>query len=247
MASDTRLASPVHSAPPPVRRSRAGLVIVSVIAVAIALISLVTYASGSLAELAAEDPEVVGAYVGAPTAVRLAFYGHVVAGSLALVLGPVQFSRRIRTRAARLHRVVGRTYLAAVASAVAAATILLPFNSVGLVGVAGFGTLAALWATTGVRAYRAIRAGDVASHQAWMMRNYALTFAAPTLRIWVGFLIAVQVPFVTGEPDSSALFTNAYAVVPFLCWLPNLVVAEWLIRRRGLPSYRLPPPVSARR
>ena len=38
-----------------------------------------------------------------------------------------------------------------------------------------------------------------------------------------------------------AAWTNAYAAVPFLAWLPNLLVAEWLIRRRGLPSYRLTP------
>ena len=44
-------------------------------------------------------------------------------------------------------------------------------------------------------------------------------------------------PLLFGQtPD----FDNAYAAVPFVAWLPNLVFAEWLIRRRGLPSYRLP-------
>jgi hypothetical protein len=47
-------------------------------------------------------------------------------------------------------------------------------------------------------------------------------------------------PLLTGAPfDFDSAFANAYAAVPFLAWLPNLVVAEWLIRRRGLPSYRL--------
>ncbi|GAA4382228.1 hypothetical protein [Agromyces bauzanensis] len=42
-----------------------------------------------------------------------------------------------------------------------------------------------------------------------------------------------------GAFDLEAAFANAYAVVPFLAWLPNLVVVEWLIRRRGLPAFRL--------
>jgi hypothetical protein len=49
----------------------------------------------------------------------------------------------------------------------------------------------------------------------------------------------VQTPFADMDADFEAVFANAYHAVPFLCWLPNAVVAEWLIRRRGLPSYRL--------
>lgn len=100
-------------------------------------------------------------------------------------------------------------------------------------------SLALLWGYSALRALRAIRNRDTRSHQAWMIRNFALTFAAVTLRLWVGSLTAVLV--VIGGPDANqaAAFTNAYNAVPFLCWLPNLVVAEWLIRRRGLPSYRI--------
>ena len=71
-----------------------------------------------------------------------------------------------------------------------------------------------------------------------MMRNFALTYAAVTLRMWIGVLITVQA-LPGGEFDFDAAFANAYAVVPFLSWLPNLLMAEWLIRRRGLPSFRL--------
>ena len=75
-----------------------------------------------------------------------------------------------------------------------------------------------------------------------MMRNFAMTYSAVTLRIWLPLLIVAQVPFAgAGGFQFEAAFANAYAVVPFLAWLPNLVVAEWLIRRRGLPSYRLAP------
>ena len=53
-------------------------------------------------------------------------------------------------------------------------------------------------------------------------------------------LIVVQLPFVTGHRGGGAgRDDNAYFAVPFTCWLINLVVAEWLIRRRSLPSFRL--------
>ena len=81
--------------------------------------------------------------------------------------------------------------------------------------------------------------GGIDAHQAWAIRTFALTFAAVTLRLWLPALIAVQVPFYAGDltgQSADRLFRNAYDAVPFLCWLPNLVVAEVMIRRRGLPG-----------
>ena len=53
-----------------------------------------------------------------------------------------------------------------------------------------------------------------------MLRAFALTYAAVTLRLWLIALIPLL-----GD------FSSAYAVVPFLCWVPNLVVVELLLRR----------------
>ena len=53
---------------------------------------------------------------------------------------------------------------------------MAPYNTAGMIGFLGFGTLGVLWVWTGWRAYRAIRTGDVRSHQAWMIRNFSLTF-----------------------------------------------------------------------
>jgi len=58
-------------------------------------------------------------------------------------------------------------------------------------------------------------------------------------------LIFAQIPFAGPDGfDFGAAFDNAYGVVPFLAWIPNLIVAEWLIRRRGLPSYRITPTIA---
>ena len=218
--------------------TRAGWTWVLLSSLAITAYAVVPYLTASLAELSEDGVGLAPNYDGRPGFVQFAFYAHIIAGGIALVAGPLQFWRGLRTRHPRVHRWTGRGYLVAVLIAGVAGLVMAPFNSAGLVGFFGFGALAVLWIVTGVRAYRAIRAGDVPSHRAWMMRNFALTYAAVTLRLWIGVLLGVQA--LPGDFDFEAAFDNAYAAVPFLCWIPNLIVAEWLIRRRGLPSYALP-------
>ena len=65
--------------------------------------------------------------------------------------------------------------------------------------------------------------GDVAAHQRWMVRSVALTFAAVTLRLCIPLSVVLGLPF---EPS--------YQAIAWLCWVPNLMVAEWACRRRGM-------------
>ncbi|WP_430645168.1 DUF2306 domain-containing protein [Agromyces sp. GXS1127] len=209
----------------------------------IAAFAVVPYLTASLPVLAESGASgLADHYAAQPPPVLTAFYVHIVAGGLALVTGPFQFWRGLRDRAPRVHRWIGRVSLVAIAVGGLAGLALAPFSAAGLVGTFGFGALAALWLVSAWRGYRAIRRRDVPSHRAWMIRTFALTYAAVTLRLWLPLLMFAQVPFslaAGGGFDADAAFANAYAAVPFLCWLPNLLVAEWLIRRRGLPSYRL--------
>lgn len=238
MTRVTRLIEPVRTAPAVTRpggiRSRIGWTFVLLTALAIVAYAAVPYFTASLETLAG-SPGLAGDYVDKPPFVQTALYAHIAGGAVALALGALQFWKGLRARAPRVHRWTGRVYLAGVAVSGLAGLVIAPTSSAGYVGFFGFTALAVLWLITGWRAYRAIRLGEVRSHQAWMIRNYALTYSAVTLRIWLPLLVFA--PLLFGQtPD----FDNAYAAVPFLAWLPNLVFAEWLIRRRGLPSYRLP-------
>ena len=156
------------------------------------------------------------------TPVMAAF--HVLGGGSALLLGGAQFSSRLRARAPQLHRWSGRIYLSLVLIGGLGGAVLAVHAAGGLSARFGFMLLAILWLTTGALAYRAIRAGDVAEHRRWMTRNFALTFGAVTLRIELPILIGA-----CGFP-----FAEAYPVVAWLAWVPNLIVAEWLVLRRRL-------------
>ncbi|MDM7832410.1 DUF2306 domain-containing protein [Cellulomonas edaphi] len=224
------------------RGHRVSWTVVTLTSLAVATYAVSPYLMRSLRALAADDVGLATGYAGRPAPVLLAFSLHVAAGGVALLVGPFSFWAGLRRRRPAVHRAIGRTYLGAVGVAGVGALALAPVNTAGMVGLFGFGTLAVLWLATSWRGYRAIRAGDAAGHQAWMIRSFALTYAAVTLRAWTGVLVAVQAPFTSGPSGVDTAFDNAYAAVPFLCWLPNLVVAEWLIRRRHLPTLRITEP-----
>jgi hypothetical protein len=88
----------------------------------------------------------------------------------------------------------------------------------GLV-VLGFGTLAVVWMVVSAAALIRARQRRFAEHRAWMIRSYALTFAAVTARV-----VPVPLFFVTQDPVLATILT-------FWSWPLNLMVAEWLVRR----------------
>jgi uncharacterized membrane protein len=152
---------------------------------------------------------------------RGSFYTHITFGGLALLIGWMQFSKKIRAWNINLHRGLGKAYMTAVAlSAIAGFTIAMSANG-GPVSMTGFGLLALVWLYTDFRGYRAIRRLDIERHRAWMLRNYSLTFAAVTLRIYLPLAAAVM----------HLSFIPSYRVISWLCWVPNLMVAEALVRR----------------
>lgn len=212
----------------PRRKRRIGYWWIVLSATGIAVVAVLPYATTSLRALAADNREVAANYVDRATWLKTAFFLHVGCGGTALLLSPLQFADRLRARVPRLHRAVGRIVLAAIVVAGCAGLTLAPFNLAGPIGTAGFGMLAAFWVCGAVQAYRTIRRGDVAAHRRWVVRTFALTYAAVTLRLW---LIALTPSFqaIQGIDDHIA-FLRAYLIVPFLCWVPNLMVAEIWVR-----------------
>lgn len=151
-----------------------------------------------------------------------AILGHIGGGILALVLGPLQFIPQLRRkRWLGLHRWSGRLYLVGIAMGGLFGLYVAQLAYGGLPARLGFSGLALFWLVSGYNAYRTIRAGQIQAHKRWMIRNYAATFAAVMLRLWLPFLNAVGVDF-----------TLAYQMVAWLCWVPNLLLVEWAVNQR---------------
>lgn len=185
-------------------------------------IAVAVYAIGTYAFLpvgAAVHPEIRPAFLERPAVVLT----HVFAAALALLSGPMQFSSWLRRTLPSLHRWLGRLYCCCVLAGGISGLVLAVHAYSGLTARMGFGALAIVWLYTGLRAFSSILAGDIAAHRDWMTRNFALTSAAVTLRLYMAVLLA-----------SGLSLDMAYPVIAWLCWVPNLLAAQWyLARRRG--------------
>lgn len=150
----------------------------------------------------------------------VAIWLHVVFGPLALVTGALNFRHAIRRARPALHRRIGELYLLSALMTGVAGGWLAPFADAGPIAQAGFGTLAlATFATTAI-AYREVRARRFREHRRWMIRSYALILAAVTLRFELPLLAM-----------SLGAFEPAYRIIGWACWVPNLLLAEWIVRR----------------
>lgn len=89
----------------------------------------------------------------------------------------------------------------------------------------GFGTLAVLWLSFTALAFLQGWHREIPSHRRWMIRSTALTLAAVTLRIYLPFTFMVL------EPRFGIGYDIAYPIIAWVAWAPNLLIAEYIVRR----------------
>lgn len=145
---------------------------------------------------------------------------HVIGAAVALIVGPFQFLGVIRGRWPALHRTTGYTYLAACAVGVPAGLILSVGATAGVVAGSGFAVLGLLTIYFTGEGLRTALARRFDEHREWMLRSYALTAAAITLRLMIPTSFVLQLDF-----------TQSYRVIAWACWLTNLAIVEYYIRR----------------
>jgi uncharacterized membrane protein len=143
---------------------------------------------------------------------------HIAGAATALLVGPVQFLPWVRKRRV-VHRRLGRVYVVGCLVGGVGGLIVAFGSTAGPVATAGFGSLAVIWIIANVQGWRSARARRFDDHRAWMIRAFALTFAAVTLRLYLPLFPLLGVSFVDG-----------YRAVSFLAWIPNLALAELYIR-----------------
>lgn len=155
---------------------------------------------------------------------KTAFYIHVFSAIGALLAGFTQFSKELQREHRRWHRFFGKTYAWNIMAINFPAGMIMAIYANGhLPGKTAFIVLDVLWFWFTFKAVRCAQAKDFVGHKNNMIRSYALTCSAITLRTWKLIL--------------SSSFTidpaQLYIIDAWLGFVPNLLLAEWLIRGSG--------------
>lgn len=144
---------------------------------------------------------------------------HVLGAGTALLLVAFQLLPAIRRRRT-IHRWIGRAYGSACIVGGAAGLTLAVGTTAGPIAATGFGLLGVVWIYTTGQGWLTARARDFDAHRRWMIRSFALTFAAVTLRLYMPMSMVLHLDM-----------AEAYRAIAWLAWVPNLMVAELYLRR----------------
>jgi uncharacterized membrane protein len=155
---------------------------------------------------------------------------HGIAGACALLLGPMQFSDRLRQRFAKLHRVVGRIYVGGVCVA-GPLGFYIQFFEERSGGSRSFSMAAAadavLWMITTGIAFAFILAGKVQQHRQWMIRSFAVALIFLEVRVIGGVTGWENIP---GADETIVWCCVAFSV------LAGDIAVQWQELRRVRPA-----------
>ena len=152
---------------------------------------------------------------------------HAVSSVVALVIGPFSLSAKFREKNINRHRLLGKIYMVGILLGGISGVYLAFYATGGLMGKIGFGILAIFWLISAYQAFTKVKNNNISDHQKWMIRNYSLTFAAVTLRIWLPLFVMLF---------GLEHFELSYTIIAWLAWVPNIIIAEIYIKRNFTKS-----------
>ncbi len=154
---------------------------------------------------------------------RYSFYIHVFTSVLIITSGLLQFSKTILNKYTKIHRISGFIYLSVTLLISGPAALVMSFYANGgYPAQTSFVILSLLWIGTSFLAYHFVRRKNYEQHGKWMVRSYALTLSAVSLRLY-SYLFDVF--HFTMDP------VDLYILLSWLSWTVNLLIAEILIKR----------------
>lgn len=153
---------------------------------------------------------------------KTAFFTHVYTAMFVLIAGFTQFSSRVRRFYPVVHRTSGWIYSIVVITLAGPAGFYMGvFANGGLISQIAFCSLACLWIYYTLMAIIKAVQNDFKAHREFLIRSFALTLSAITLRAWKYLIVFLFEP----RP------MDAYHIVSWLAWVPNLVIAELIIHK----------------
>lgn len=153
---------------------------------------------------------------------RLSFYTHVFISSVVLVTGLLQCSWYLLKKYPRLHRTSGKIYVLTVLCLSGPSGLVMSFYANG--GIAArisFVLLSCLWLGSTYMGWRYALQRRWQLHGHMLLRSYALTLSALTLRLYAYLIDVFNIPL---HPK------DAYVLISWLSWTLNLLFMEAWIR-----------------
>lgn len=153
------------------------------------------------------------------------FYIHVYSAIFVLLAGFTQFNQKLLSKHPKLHRKLGYLYVVVVLLFVAPSGLFIGFfANGGFIAKAAFSILAICWFWFTLKAVLLAKKQQFKAHYNFMLRSFALTCSAITLRLWKVILVYLFHP----AP------MDVYQIIAWLGWIPNLLLVEWMIRKKYL-------------
>jgi uncharacterized membrane protein len=154
---------------------------------------------------------------------------HGMMAACALLLGPLQFSDRLRQRFRKFHRVVGRFYVAGVFIG-APLGFYIQYYEERMGGARSFSfaafTDAAIWMLTTAIAMYFILKGKVQLHRQWMTRSFAVA------------IVFLEVRVVLGVTGWERLGESVTETVVWMCVAFSLLFADFVLQWQDLSRSR---------
>jgi len=152
---------------------------------------------------------------------------HILAGLVVLLIGPLQFFPYFRAKNIKIHKWLGKIYLAGI--------ILGSFFSLYIAifftakshwtWAAALIPLSVIWLLSALLGYRAAKNGKLQLHKEWMIRSYIITFTFVTFR----WLMKFSFFAITADGrDRTALAIWLGWTVPLFI---NEAMLNWIKRR----------------
>lgn len=155
---------------------------------------------------------------------RYSFYIHVFSSPFVIFSGLFQFNKYFIFKLPKIHRFLGFIYILVLVFVAAPTGFLMGLYANGSFPTQiSFSILSVLWMLTTVIAFIKVTKRDFVAHAKWMLRSYALTLSAISLRFFTFLIGYFNLPLNPGE---------AYILVSYSSWIVNLLIAEWLILKK---------------
>ena len=151
---------------------------------------------------------------------QIAFFSHVYTSIFVLILGIPQFISWVRQKLPSWHKNLGKIYISIVLFVAAPSGFIMAIYANGNSFTKfSFILQSILWFAFTLYAFRLVRTKNWKKHEHFMIRSYALTLSAISLRLFKWIIVGIwELPPM-----------DTYKIVAWLGWIVNLIIAEFYI------------------